>query len=144
MAADLSQHPLIVDANVLFSALLKDGLTRHLLLSARLNLHTPAVLWTELDRNRGYLIRKGRTTEAAFDLLVNLLRSKIQNIPDEVVDAKLDEALRRLAPTDRLDAPYVAAAMAVSGTLWTHDKVLSKGAGVPILRTVDVSKMVEG
>jgi predicted nucleic acid-binding protein len=133
----------VVGANVLFSALLRNGATRHVLVSSGLNLHTPAVLWGEVERNRPYLLRKSGATEAAFDLLVGLLRSKINDVPDEVVASKLAEALRRLAAADRLDAPYAAAALAIGAALWTHDERLAKGAGVSTVTTADVLKQLE-
>jgi predicted nucleic acid-binding protein len=37
-----------------------------------------------------------------------------------------------------LDAPYVAAALALGATLWTQDKALQAKAPVPIVSTADV------
>lgn len=133
-----------MDANVLFSALLRDGTTRHLLVSSALNLHTPAAVWDEFDRNRAYLLKKSGATEAAFDLLVSLLRSKVRTIPDEVVASKIAEALDRLHPKDKLDAPYLAAALAIGGVLWTHDKRVAKRAGVPLMTTAEMVQRTDG
>jgi predicted nucleic acid-binding protein len=134
-------EPLVVDANVLFSALLRDGTTRHIILHGGLDLHTPEALWDELERNRAYLLRKSGATEAAFDRLLELLRDRIASIPLEVIRPHLREAHRRLGPRERLDAPYVAAAMAIRGTVWSHDKPLARKAGV---RCVTTRELLQG
>lgn len=138
MVADENPRRLVVDANIAMAGLLREGLTRHLLLSSELALHAPEILWDELERNRDYLLRKSGATRAAYDLLVNLLKSKIRPIPLEVLEPKMDEALRRLGHAHRLDAPYLAAALAINGTLWTHDKKLAERGMVGAVTTEKV------
>jgi predicted nucleic acid-binding protein len=131
-------RPLVVDANIVIGALLRDGTTRHILLSGGLDLHAPEALWDELDRNRAYLLEKSGATEAAYQLLMELLRTKNTSVPVEVLREKIGEALARLDPKDSLDTPYLAAAIAIGGTLWSHDKRLSRTGRVPNVRTRDV------
>jgi len=130
--------PLIVDANVLFSALLRDGTTRHLLLYGGLELHTPDAIWDELERNRGYLVKKSRATEAAFDLLLDALRDRIGGIPVALIRDRMDEAAEIVGEKDRLDAPYVAAALALEATLWTNDTRLAEIRRVSVVTTAEV------
>lgn len=128
---------------MLFSALARDGTTRHLLLHAGLSLHTPEALWEEFERNRAYLLRKSGATEAAFDLLLRSLQERVRNVPTEAIRPLLAAAERRLGPRDRLDAPYVAAARAIGGSLWTHDRRLGKRAGVRVVTTEDILRFLE-
>lgn len=133
----------MVDANIVMGAMIRDGTTRHLLFSAPLDLHAPESLWEELERNRPYLLRKSGATDAAFQLLLDQLRSRIKGVPIEVLRDHIDDALSRLGPKDRLDAPYVAAAMAIRGTLWSHDRRLSRSAGIPNVTTREVIAHLE-
>ena len=128
----------MVDANIVMGALLRDGATRHLLLSGGLNVHAPETLWGELDRNRAYLLAKSGATAAAYHLLMELLRTKITIVPVEALRENIGDALARLGPKNSLDAPYLAAAIAIGGTLWSHDKRFSRTAQVPTVRTRDV------
>lgn len=128
----------MVDANILMGALLRDGATRHLLLSGGLDLHAPETLWEELERNQAYLQTKSGATEAAYKLLLEILRTKIKSVPVEVLRETIGDALSRLDPKDSLDAPYLAAAIAIGGTLWSHDKRLSRTVRIPTVRTRDV------
>ena len=130
--------PIVVDANVLFGALLRDGTTRHLLLYGGLDLHTPAHIWTEFERNRAYLLKKSGATEAAFRLLIDSLRDRIADVPLPLIQERMGEALARVGPRETLDAPYVAAALALGAALWTKDKGLKEKAPVPVVGTEDV------
>lgn len=127
-----------MDANILFAALLRHGTTRRLLLHGDLDLHTPWVIWDELDRNRSMLVRKSRATPASFDLLVGGLRAAVGTVGPEVLQPFRLEALRRTGPKDRLDAPYVAAALALGADLWTHDRRLAAKAGIPVVTTAEL------
>lgn len=133
----------MVDANILMGAMIRDGTTRHLLFTAHLDLHAPETLWDELGRNRPYLVRKSGATDAAYQLLLDQLKARIKSVPTDVLRATLEDGLGRLAPKDKLDAPYLAAAIAVGGTLWSHDKRLSRSAGIPNVTTREVMTHLE-
>lgn len=137
-------RPLTVDANILFAGLLRDGTTRHILLYEELDLRTPATIWRELERNRTLLLEKARSTEAAFALLLELVREHVREVPFALLAPHWDEAKRRVGPDGLADAPYVAAALALDGILWTHDKRLVEVAGVPVVTTAEVVEVLEG
>ncbi len=133
---------IVVDANVLFAALLRNSTSRHVLLFADLDLRTPAHILDELDRNRPALLKRSHATGAAFDLLVANLRARIVEVPDALLRAHLGEANRRL-PRDDLDAPYLAATLAVDGILWTNDAKLAKRGKVRTLTTKELLATIE-
>lgn len=135
---------LVVDANVLFGALLRDGTNRGLILHGGLDLHSPHAVWGEMERNRDFLRKKSHASGEAFDLLVASLRSRVRSIPQEALQPWRDEALRRVGHKDRLDAPYVAAALALGGGIWSHDKALGEKAGVPVWTTAEVLRSLQG
>ena len=128
----------VVDANILFSALLRDGTTRRLLLYGGLDLHTPETIWSEFERNRAYLLLKSAATEAAFDLLVDALHDRIAAVPLVIIREQMARAEESLGKGNPLDAPYVAAALALGATLWTQDKSLLAKAPVPVVTTAEV------
>lgn len=134
---------LVVDANILFGALLRDGTNRNLIMHGQLALHAPDWLWDELARNRAFLMQKSRVTQGTFDLLIEGLKDRIRSIPLAAVQCHIDEALARLDAKDQLDAPYVAAALAIGGGVWTHDKALGNRAGVPVYTTAEILTVLE-
>ena len=136
MVANLGN--LVVDANILFGALLGDNTNRNLILHGQLDLHAPEWLWDELERNRSYLVKKSRATDAAFDLLMEGLRDYVRSIPLATIEPHMETALERLDGQDEFDAPYIAAALAIEGGVWSHDKMFGAKAGVPVLTTGEI------
>jgi predicted nucleic acid-binding protein len=49
---------LFVDANILFSALIKDSLTAKILVDDRLKLYTPEFLFEEFAKYEDYILKK--------------------------------------------------------------------------------------
>ena len=64
---------LVIDANVLFSALIKESFSYNLLFSGKFHLFTPEYIFTELEKHKEELMNKTeRTTE---ELLLFRLKS---------------------------------------------------------------------
>lgn len=129
---------LVVDANALFGALLRDSTNRNLILHGQLDLHAPEWLWDELERNRAFLVKKSGAPDAAFDLLIEGLQDHVRSIPLATIEPHMETALERLDEEDEFDAPYVAAALAIEGGIWSHDKTLGTNAGVPVYTTGEI------
>lgn len=104
-----------------------------------LDLNTPEALWEELDRNRAFLLKKSGATEEAFDRLLEIMRDRIASVPLETIAPHLAVALQKLGEKDRLDAPYVATAIAIAGSVWTQDRRLSRKAGVKCYTTKELA-----
>jgi len=126
---------LVVDANVLVGALLRDSTNRNLILHGQLDLHAPEWLWDEFERNRSLLLKKSRATGASLDLLIERLQDQVRSIPMATIEQHVQTALKRVGDANEYDAPYVAAAIAIEGGVWTHDKTLGELAGVPCFTT---------
>lgn len=128
-------RPIVVDANIVFAAFLRDGTSRRLILDRGLDLCTPPWLWDEVVARYEWLQAKTKLPRAALDELLRQLRDRIADIPTQAIEAHRDEALRRVKRSGRKDAPYVAAVLAVEGVLWTQDGALAREAGGPVITT---------
>ena len=61
---------LVIDANVLFSALIKESFSYNILFSGKFHLFAPEYIFTELEKHKGEIMNKtGRTTEELFRLV---------------------------------------------------------------------------
>ena len=58
---------LVVDANILFAALIKDGITAKLLFLDDLHLYAPEFLLDEFNKHRNYLLNKTHRTKEDFN-----------------------------------------------------------------------------
>lgn len=130
--------PVVVDANVVFAAFLRDGATREIILDRDLDLRSTPWLWEEVAARYDWLLAKSRLTRPALDELLRQVRDHITDIPEAAIQAKREGALKRVRRFGRKDAPYVAAVLAVDGVLWTHDARLAREAEVETVSTTDL------
>ena len=130
---------LIVDANVLLAAFLKDALTRELLLDSRLCLSAPEYLISEISRHlkRNAPLRKriGLSSEE-LDELFEILTRNIKTYPKRAYASHLKEALS-LAPHEE-DAPYLALALFLDSPVWSNDQGLKNQEKVRIYTTSEL------
>jgi predicted nucleic acid-binding protein len=71
---------LVVDANVLFSALIRDGVTRKLFFEDRLELFAPEYLFEEFAGHRKEILQKSQRSEVEFGHVMTILRGRITEI----------------------------------------------------------------
>lgn len=130
--------PIVVDANIVFAAFIRDGATRELILDMGLDLRSPPWLWDEIVGRYEWLRVKTGLAPAALDELLRLVRTRIADVPAALIEQHREEALARTRRSGRKDAPYVAAVLAVEGVLWTHDEALAAEGYVPTVTTADL------
>ena len=112
---------LVVDANVLVSAFLKDSLTRRILLDERLNLITPEHGFIETRRvlQRPKMLKRIGLEPAVFEELWAFLTSRIQTFPETDYQKSLGESIHLAVHPE--DAPYIALAIKFQCPIWTND-----------------------
>jgi len=115
---------LIVDANVLFSALIKDGLTAELLISDKLQLFAPEFLFTEFAKYEDLILRKTHRNEEEFNNFLEILKEQIFIVPKKEIIPFMDEA-DKISP-DPKDTVYLALAIALKSNIWSNDKKLKQ------------------
>jgi len=116
---------LIVDANVLFVALIKQGSTAELLISDKLQLFAPEFIFTEFTKYKDLILRKTHRNEEEFNNFLELLKEQISIVPKKEITPFMDEA-DKVSP-DPKDIVYLALAIALKSSIWSNDKNLKQG-----------------
>jgi len=133
---------LVIDANILFSALIKKGVTRELMLNDELNLFTPEYIIDEFFEHISGIENKIHSRKYP---LVNVLEellteSKLSIVPLDDIRPYIAEA-RKISP-DLDDALYFAAALKLKCGIWSNDKKLKNQKYVDVYATYDLIKML--
>ena len=115
---------LIVDANVLFAALIKEGSTAELLISDKLQLFAPEFLFTEFAKYKQLILRKTHRNEEEFNHFLEILKEQISIVPKKEIAPFMDEA-NKISP-DPKDTIYLALAIALKSNIWSNDKKLKQ------------------
>ena len=128
---------LVVDANVLFSALIKDSFTRKMFFDERLEIYAPQYLFEEFEEHREEIMQKTHRSEADFWEVMGILKSRISVIPVSEFEKFMEKAKK--ASPDNDDAIYFAAAFAIDGAIWSNDARLKSQKAVKVLSTAEVA-----
>lgn len=76
---------IIIDSNILFSALIKDSLTREIILNYDSLFLFSDFIFQEMEQHKEELFKKSEMDEKDFNQLLNLILKKVVVVPDEVL-----------------------------------------------------------
>ena len=130
---------LIIDANVLFSALIKDSFAYTLLFSDAFHLFTPEYIFIELEKHKEEILKKTERTEEEFFRLIEIIKRRIVIVPLEELVPYVEEA-EKLTP-DPDDMAYFALALKLNCTIWSNDKKLKKQNKTEVYNTHELSRI---
>src|SRR3989338_9105595 len=130
---------LVVDANVLFSALIKESFSYNLLFSEKFHLFTPEYIFTELEKHKEEILKKTEHTKEEFFRLIETIKRKIVIVPLEELVPYIEEA-EKLTP-DPDDMAYFALALKLNCVLWSNDKKLKEQNKIKVYNTYELSKI---
>lgn len=138
---NLAIKKIIVDANVIVSALLRNAETRKILLSQKApKFLAPEFLKEELNKYlpdfSARLKVKEEELEKSLTELIEL--AKIEILPQKEYARQMQKALQ--ASPDKNDAHYFAIAMEFNSPLWSQDKKLKKQS---IVKTYSTAELIE-
>jgi len=83
---------LVIDANVLFSALIKDGFAYNLLFTGLFHIFAPEYIFSELEKHKEELLKKTEQTDEEFFRLVETLKRRIVIVPLEELVHYVEDA----------------------------------------------------
>jgi len=133
---------LILDANILFAALIKEGLTAELLISDKLQLFAPEFLLIEFSKYKDLILKKTRRNEQDFKQFLDLLKDQITIVPKKVITPFIDKT-DKISP-DPKDTVYLALAIAIKANIWSNDKKLKQSqTKINVFSTEELLKKTE-
>ncbi len=134
---------LVVDANILLAALLKDAVTRELLVDSRLRLYAPEYLVSETLHHLkadADLRRRIPLQTAELQELFYQLTQEIETVPRKLYISQLAHALK-IAP-HRQDAHYLALALVFNMPVWSNDRGMCDQSEVKVYKTGEIIAML--
>ena len=78
---------IIIDSNILFSALIKDSTTRKLILEYNDFFLFPYFIFEEMEKHKEMLLKKSVMSKHDFDTLLGLILQKVTIVPNEVLQS---------------------------------------------------------
>ncbi len=123
---------LVVDANRILSALLKDGSTRAAILETDAALFAPDHLKEEVALDLPEIARRVGVTPGALSTILGPLLERIEWVGEAAYAAYLPRARKVLGAIDPKDVPYLACALWVEAdAIWSLDLHFDRQELVP-------------
>ena len=130
---------LVIDANVLFSVLIKSGKTEELLFHEDIHVFAPEFIFEEFGKYIGLISKKTDRSKEELDEVLGVLKKRIKIISNEETAKFIAEAKKFCPDPDDID--YFALALKLKCALWSQDKALKQQKIIQVYSTEELSKI---
>jgi len=135
---------IIIDTNVLLSALIKNSSTRTILIESGWIFYYPEISFHEVRKYKDLVIQKSKLTDKEYSQLMTLLLGKIILLSEEQINSNMDEAKRIMLKIDSDDAPFIAAKLSIENSfIWSDDKGYDLQNEISVFKTVNMVEFFE-
>jgi predicted nucleic acid-binding protein len=132
---------LILNTSILISSLIKDSVTRQILLLPSMKFYLPEYAFEEIEAHKMKISRLSRLSTDEIDILLNLLLENISIIPGQTIQPCLSEAEVMIGRIDPNDIPFLALALATENDgIWSNDRHFEAIKQIKIWKTSDLLK----
>jgi predicted nucleic acid-binding protein len=134
---------LVVDANVIISALIANSKTRELIVTLEPELLTPEVIHGEIGNHEALIVEKSGMEADRVQQFIDLLFQYIKTVPASEFYPYIDEAEEAISDIDPDDVLYVACALAREAGVWSDDSDFDEQDLVPVFTTGEVIELFD-
>ena len=131
---------LVVDASVLFAALIGKGRTNDLFFEKKLKLVALPYLVEEFNKNIGTMAKICNSSESEVIEVFKILKERIEIFPIFKFPPEIQSKAERLAP-HRKDVPYFALALHLGCSIWSREEDFKKQGEVKVYFTPELVDM---
>ncbi len=133
---------LIIDANILFSAFLKDGLTRRIIIYNFFELYTPKYILEEFFEHIAELAKKSKVNKEIMKSNIKefISSSGIKLYSKKDMQDFIGKA--KIISPDNDDVMYFAAALKLNCPIWSNDKKLREQNKIKIHSTKEILDII--
>lgn len=133
---------LVIDTNRIVAALIRDSVSRKILMSDEFDFVGIEFSKKEVDKNKAEILEKANIGEEEFETLMKILFKRLNFLDDLTIEEFMTEAKTIMDEIDPLDTPFIAAALAVKCDIWSDDGHFQKQKRVNIWKTKDLVEFI--
>ncbi len=134
---------LVLDTNILISALIRDSITREILVHPEMEYLVPEFALEEIEDHKEELLQKSSLSKNDFDLLFEYLKDNIVVISDKEISHK-ELAKQIMKNIDIKDSIFIALALSTKNDgIWSQDNDFDKQSMIKVWRTKDLMDYLE-
>ena len=127
---------IVLDVNIILSALIKDSVTREIVMESGLDFCFPEPSLAKINKYEGYVIEKSGLSKGEYDIVLTNLLMHIGIISVEDILRNWTEAKKIMGHIDTEDIVFIATAMCFeNAVIWSDDKHFEKQNRVKVWKT---------
>ena len=133
---------LVLDTNILLSALIKNSTTRKIIVESEWDLYYPEMSFHEVRKYKELVLNKSGMQEQDYTKLINYLLKHIILVPDEIIYENLEKAKNIMHNIDPDDVVFIATKLSIADSIiWSDDTDFDKQNQIKVLKSKEVSKL---
>ena len=134
---------IVLDTNILISSLLKNGLTRDLILLSPLEMHSIELAKLEMEKHKAELLFKSRLDAGSFDYLKESIFGKIDFASIDDIMLFKNKAVEVMREIDIDDSLFLALAMSLNCPIWSNDRHFKRQDVVKTYTTIELMGLLK-
>lgn len=134
---------LVIDTNILISALIKDSATRKIIFYSQIELYYPEISLKEIEENKNTILEKTGLNEKDYTALLNEILNFVVLMPYVNIEDKIKDAEAIFGKIDVDDIIFVALALSIPNDgIWSDDADFQRQDKIKIWKTKDILGLV--
>ena len=130
---------IIVDVNIILSALIRDSTTRKIILNSEFDLYFPEPSLHKIRKYKNYILEKSGLSEEEYNKLMATLFKYVRLVPTEEIEKNWSEAKKIMEHIDKEDVIFIATALGIiDSVIWSDDGHFEKQDKVKVLKTEEM------
>jgi len=130
---------IILDTNIVISALIRNSVVRKILLLPTLNFLLPEFAIEEIYHHKSKICKLSRIGKEELELLISLILQNVNVMSSDEILPYYDKAVKIIGEIDMGDVPFVALALATQNDgIWTNDHDFDNIKGIKIWKTSEI------
>jgi len=132
---------IVIDSNIIISALIKNGTIRDILTNFNVNFVFPQEGLEEIYSCKHEIIKKANISENEFNILLLRILKYIRLIPFDILAKFKYKAQQIIGEIDKDDVVFIAAALTLKCPIWSDDKHFQKQKEIKVFTTKNILEL---
>jgi predicted nucleic acid-binding protein len=130
---------LVIDTNIILSALIKDSITRKIIIESNWEFYYPLISFYEINKYKNLVLKKSNISKEKYELLLMYLFKHIILIKNDKILNNLEKAKNIMFNIDPNDVVFIATALSIKNSIiWSDDNDFKKQNDVLVVNTEEI------
>lgn len=134
---------IVVDTNIFISAIIKNGISRKLIIDSPFNLILPKYALGEIKKYEKFILKKSKLSSEELTFLIRTLLKYFSIVPINFPKNITNYAKSIMDSIDNKDSIFIATALHHNSLIWSDDKHFKKQNQIKTFTTKEIIDFLE-